>query len=491
MSAVTFAVIGDYGIDNSDERAVSNLVKSHNPDFIVTVGDNTYGSQTLDTAIGQYYSDYIGNYNGSYGSGSETNRFFPALGNHDWSDGGGVQAYLDYFTLPESPSGNKRYYDFVQGPVHFFVLDSDVSEPDGNTADSAQADWLEVGLKASVTPWQIVVMHHPPYSSGQHGSTPAVRWPYEAWGADAVLSGHDHNYERLLKDDNGDGVIVPYFVDGIGGAGLRSFSGTVDPDSAMRYGGHYGSMLVKADDTNLTFELWSTANGGSLIDSYSVKPSVEPPVDPPSETHQIILQQGVNGYAGTLDTMVRQGSPDASYGDARIGGFRAVHIDAADQNVRGQESQGLLQFTGLIGTGFGQVPRGAHITSATLTLHDSDAGDGAALHRMLASWDEGATWSSLGNGIQADDTEAVATPDLVTGQHPGSGSRTFDVTASVQAWTDGAKNEGWAFLPLGDNGWDFRSSEGQAPPILTVDYIRDQSILSTTAPGAPAGDWLL
>ncbi len=83
-SSVTFAVIGDYGVNNGYELAVANLVKSLNPDFIVTVGDNTYGSQTTpDKAIGKYYSDYIGNYNGAFGDGSATNRFFPVLGNHD------------------------------------------------------------------------------------------------------------------------------------------------------------------------------------------------------------------------------------------------------------------------------------------------------------------------------------------------------------------------------------------------------------------------
>ena len=66
--------------------------------------------------------------------GSDTNLFFPALGNHDWTDGGGLQAYLDFFTLPESSSGNERYYDFVMGPVQFFMVDADPREPDGETA---------------------------------------------------------------------------------------------------------------------------------------------------------------------------------------------------------------------------------------------------------------------------------------------------------------------------------------------------------------------
>ncbi len=273
-SSVTFAVIGDYGVNNGYELAVANLVKSLNPDFIVTVGDNTYGSQTTpDKAIGKYYSDYIGNYNGAFGDGSATNRFFPVLGNHDWSDAG-LQAYLDYFTLPDSSSGNERYYDFTMGPIQFFMVDSDANEPDGRTVDSVQAQWLQAGLAASLTPWQIVVFHEPPYSSGTtHGPQVALRWLFEQWGADAVLTGHEHNYERLLKDDNADGIDLPYFVNGAGGAGLYPFSATPDPDSAIRYNADHGAMLITAFDSEVVFEFWSTAGGGTLIDTFTIQSS--------------------------------------------------------------------------------------------------------------------------------------------------------------------------------------------------------------------------
>lgn len=480
MPVATFAVIGDYGVNNGDELAVSKLVKSQNPDFIVTVGDNTYGSRSPDDAIGKYYSDYIGSYKGSYGDGSETNRFFPALGDHDWTDGGGIRAYLDYFTLPRSSSGNERYYDFVQGPVHFFVLDSDEREPDGRTANSDQARWLEAGLRSSDTPWQIVVTHNPPYSSGnRHGPEPALRWSYEEWGADAVLSGDEHSYERLIKDANGDGDTIPYFVNGLGGARTYSFDSTIDPDSAKRYSADHGSMLVKADDTQLTFELWSIANGGSLIDTYSVKS----PVDPPSGTHQMVLQQGVNGYTGTSDTMLREGNPSRTY-DATTN----LSVDGRDG---GGDNHVLLRFDGLFGSG-GVIPQGARITEATLTLQTTNRGGGAEIHRMLTAWsEETASWSSFKSGIQANGTEAVAKPDLATGHQSSLGVSIFDVTESMQAWASGADNHGWVFRPLSDNGWDFSSSEGDAAPILTVTYNFDRDVASNTAAGMTGGDWLL
>jgi hypothetical protein len=101
-----FAAIGDYGKSGVNELAVADYVKSWNPDFIITLGNNNYdiGEQsTIDNNIGQYYSDFIHPYSGIYGVGDTANRFYPSLGNHDWLSPG-AQPYLNYFTLP----GNER-----------------------------------------------------------------------------------------------------------------------------------------------------------------------------------------------------------------------------------------------------------------------------------------------------------------------------------------------------------------------------------------------
>ncbi|MCH7761181.1 metallophosphoesterase, partial [candidate division TA06 bacterium] len=82
----SFAIIGDYGSEGTNEEDVANLVKSWNPDFVITAGDNNYSdgeASTIDPNIGQYYHEFIYPYLGSYGPGATTNRFFPTLGNHD------------------------------------------------------------------------------------------------------------------------------------------------------------------------------------------------------------------------------------------------------------------------------------------------------------------------------------------------------------------------------------------------------------------------
>jgi hypothetical protein len=262
-SSVRFAVIGDYGVNNANEAAVATLVKSWNPDFVITVGDNNYlngYSTTIDPNIGQYYHEYIYPYVGTYGAGSPNgvNRFFPALGNHDWANPDGVAPYTAYFTLP----GNERYYDFGRGPVHFFALDSDPSEPDGTSSTSVQATWLQNRLAAATEPWKIVYMHHPPYSSSLvHGSTMSMRWDFQGWGASAVLAGHDHTYERI--DVNG----LPYFVNGLGGQAIYSFGSPII-GSQVRYNAQFGAMLVDATAAQITFQFIGVDN--TVADTFTL-----------------------------------------------------------------------------------------------------------------------------------------------------------------------------------------------------------------------------
>jgi tartrate-resistant acid phosphatase type 5 len=159
-TTVRFAVIGDYGDNSRRQAEVAALIRRLDPAFIITTGDNNYpaGEQaTIDANIGQYYASYIMPYFGIYGEGAEENRFFPALGNHDWQTGS-AKPFIDYFTLP----GNERYYEFNWGVVRLFALDSDPHEPDGITPDSIQAAWLRDRLTAATEPWRIVYLHHPP-----------------------------------------------------------------------------------------------------------------------------------------------------------------------------------------------------------------------------------------------------------------------------------------------------------------------------------------
>ena len=276
-AATTFAIIGDYGNGDSHEAAVAQLVASWDPAFIIAVGDDYYspaggaGTGGYDESTGAYYCRWLKDVTTTgrrCPSGkAPVNAFFPAMGNHDYSDATPApHSYLTYFTLPgtgiANTSGNERYYDFVEGPVHFFVLNSNPEEPDGTSSTSRQARWLKAQLAGSTSPWNIVYDHHPPYSSDTtHGSTADLRWPFATWGADAVLSGHSHTYERIMKD----GIV--YFVNGLGGAPRYAF-GLPVAGSTVRYDDNWGAQRVTVTPTTMTFAFSNVA--GTLVDAYTL-----------------------------------------------------------------------------------------------------------------------------------------------------------------------------------------------------------------------------
>jgi tartrate-resistant acid phosphatase type 5 len=261
-----FAAIGDYGYAGPAEREVANIVKSWNPDFILTLGDNNYDvgdSTTIDQNIGQYYHEYIYNYKGRYGPKTFSERFFPTLGNHDYYTRNG-EAYRDYFTLP----GNGRYYELVRGDVHLFALNSDPAEPDGIGATSKQARWLQAALAASTARWKVVYLHHAPYSSGPHGSTQALQWPFRAWGASVVLAGHDHDYERLAVDS------LVYVVNGLGGRSLYTTTRPRLAESQTFFNRDYGALLLEATPDSLSLQFFTRQQ--VLVDTYVLHQRLSP-----------------------------------------------------------------------------------------------------------------------------------------------------------------------------------------------------------------------
>lgn len=260
LNAQMLAVFGDYGNGGAGERSVAELVRRHNPDYIITTGDNNYPSgkaSTIDQNIGQFYAAWIGSYKGAYGKGSEKNRFFPCIGNHDWMTWRGAP-YKKYFDLP----GNERYYDVILGNVHLFVLNSNKGEKHGTTENSRQAKWLREQLGKSDSRWKIVVMHHAPYVSDDlHGNSTWMQWPFKEWGATLVLSGHAHVYERSVV--NG----LTYIVSGLGGASSYPLA-EKNAETLVQYNNKYGALFARAEENVLNLKFVTIDN--EVIDTLTI-----------------------------------------------------------------------------------------------------------------------------------------------------------------------------------------------------------------------------
>ncbi|MGI9289837.1 MAG: PKD domain-containing protein [Gammaproteobacteria bacterium] len=458
---VTFAAIGDYGDASSAERDVTDLINSWGVDYIIGLGDNRYGSISFDTAVGQFFCDYLTDVEmGDFcdGGNSLSNAFFPALGNHEYSDGGGLIEYLNYFTLPGSgipttgTSGTERYYDVVQGPVHMFVIDSD--EVIRSEADmAAQQAWLQHAMAASTTPWQIVVTHHAPYSSARHGPFTEVQWPYAEWGADAVLAAHDHVYERLSADG------IPYFVNGIGGRSIYAFE-TILPNSELRYNDDYGAMRITANTESVTFEFLNRS--GTLIDRHTIG-------------------EGANNNVGIVNVRVAQSSDDAEeLVDASPSrGYATGHVTVNNSDLELGEDTSWHGGAQEVGIRFQNIdiPQGATINTAWLEFIAEDSDNDPTMVTIRAQdSDNAATFTNTAFNI-SDRPDTSASVDWTIEAWSSTGVQHFtpELATVVQEVVDRAgwqANNSMAFLIAGSGIRSAESWNGSASkaPLLHVEF---------------------
>lgn len=298
-----------------------------------------------------------------------------------------------------------------------------------------------------------------------------------------ILCGHWHDGagksggEAHQVSTNGDGTAVyellaNYQFRNDGGHGLlrriefRPGDGSDAPDRIqVRTSSPSTDEEQTDDDSQFGFDLDFDARFGSS--SKTPEPTATPETpDGPTAT----FQQRTDGYSGTTDTVIRAADPEASYSTAET-----LSISGGGPEGSGSSTQALLRFDGIIGTDGGQIPPGSDVKQATVALETSDKGDGAAVHRLRTDWSADSTWASLDGGIQADGSQAVA--DAVTRTDAvETGETSIDVTASVEAWANGAQNAGWVFRPLGNNGWDIQSADSDRPPTLTVSYTPGETV---------------
>jgi len=295
--SVHFAAVGDFGTGGSDQKRVAADMVARKPELFVALGDNAYPDGTE--------ADFQDHLFAPMADLLSQVPLFASPGNHEYVTNQG-QPYLDNLFMPtNNPAGSERYYSFDWGHVHFVSLDSNCAigmASSDRCSLAAQKAWLETDLAGTTQPWKIVFFHHPPFSSGEHGSQMTMRKQFgplfEKYGVDLVLTGHDHNYERS-KPMKGDAIAtsggIPYLVVGGGGAALRAFS-TSRPDwSVIRDNTAHGFLDVEVVEGVLTAKLLTTDN--TVLDSFTLRKDLPPLEQPPPADALSVTVEGERGVA--------------------------------------------------------------------------------------------------------------------------------------------------------------------------------------------------
>lgn len=447
--------------------------------FAMLLGDNTYSSGTH----AQLDHRFVPSLAPEATAWNARRIDHVAFGNHDVMTDGGAPTEASFSapipnagvsSVASAPATERpeHTYSFDYGDVHIASFDSN-SYGNANRLN-AQLAWLEADMAASSARWKIAVLHHPVAGSPDKPESAADNYYQQVVsrlrgaGVDLLLSGHTHTYHQSYPLLGQSGGIATYLADtdgiydkgsglvqvaiGTGGTGLRSgsfsdkpfiragFSTSTTP--AVEPG--FGRIDVTPESLVLSY---IAADDGAVLSSFTIRDVSD------ASLQTSTFQQGSGGYAGTVDTQLSQASPTTSFASAV-----SLNIDGDDPGGTGNDVQLLLRFDGLFGSGAGQVPLDATLVSARLRLSVSNAGNALALHRLLQPWSDGASWNSLGNGISADGSEAMATADVTTAA-VAVGTLDIDVLTSLQAWQGGAANHGWLLQPGGGDGVDIASSE--------------------------------
>ncbi|MFJ5546884.1 DNRLRE domain-containing protein [Streptomyces sp. NPDC093225] len=225
---------GDIATAGSGDTATAKLLEGI-PGTVFTVGDNAYPDGTA--------SDFTTYYEPTWGRHKARTR--PAPGNHDYHTSG-ASGYYGYFGSNAGPSG-RGYYSYDLGNWHVVALNSET----GMAVGSAQEQWLRADLAASTKPCTVAYWHKPRWTSssshaGDPSTGPLVQALYDN-GAEVILTGHNHQYERFAPQnpsgqlDTGRGL--RQFVAGMGGADLYGF-GTIQPNSEARNNNTFGVLKL-------------------------------------------------------------------------------------------------------------------------------------------------------------------------------------------------------------------------------------------------------
>jgi len=244
---------GDIATCDRDQDELTAQLLDGIPGTVFTVGDNAYKDGT--------YTEYIDCYDPTWGR--HKSRTKPLPGNHEYNTSGAA-GYFQYFDNIES------YYAYDLGSWRIYALNSEIDV----SASSPQITWLKDDLAANPSQCVLAYWHKPRWSSGEkHGDNPEMQTVWQMFydaGAELVINGHEHNYERFAEMD-GTGTEVSAglreFVVGTGGAGLYPI-GTPVAASQVRDDSTFGVLKLTLRATGYDWEFVPVI-GSTFTDSGS------------------------------------------------------------------------------------------------------------------------------------------------------------------------------------------------------------------------------
>jgi len=245
---IRLVAFGDMGWRSGDQAAVLAQMSRVEFDLALMAGDTAYPEGRL--------AEFEHNLFPVYAPLMRSAPFFPASGNHEYLTAAAAP-FRQVFSLPENggPEGRERWYSFDWGDLHVVVLDSERLVP-------AQTRWLEADLAGTRAPWVIALFHRAVFSSGVHGPDLPTRAAFvptlTRYRVPLVITGHEHDYERLHPPGG-----VTYVVTGGGGRGTRLVHAGGQYSGFAAQVAHFVYIVIERD----RLRLWAVDASGQTFDT--------------------------------------------------------------------------------------------------------------------------------------------------------------------------------------------------------------------------------
>ena len=321
----TVLASGDIGdcIGNG-EYETATIIDGYPGATVAALGDLAYYAGTPD----EFQSCYEPNW------GRHKAQTRPTPGNHEYGTAG-ASGYFGYFGANAGPVG-KGWYSYDLGSWHVVVLNSNC-DPGGIDCrpGGEQLEWLRADLAAHPADCTLAYFHHPLHTSGQHNGDANLQHVRPFWdalfehGAELILNGHDHDYERFTPMTPGGVRDTAYgirqFVVGTGGATLRGLKVPRPPTSENFYSGTHGILKLVLRDGGYAWEFLGEP-GTSFTDSGANNCHGAPDSSPPGAPQVTSSHTSAWSNDNTVD-VAWSGASDSGSG---VDGYSLTWTQAAD-----------------------------------------------------------------------------------------------------------------------------------------------------------------